>query len=142
MPLNTPLENIRRSGMCVTVISETHQLDETDTDKPNFIPFLDTTISFQDLSFPEELDLIFESPNNSTPFTTQLPKCLQAPHLQNTEPETGAEYNIEPDTNIQNLGPKETNTDERSDTTNPTKIFIGQTSESLMVQEIDFQDEL
>ena len=41
-PLNTPLENIRRSGMCATVISETHQLDETDTDKPNFIPFLTT----------------------------------------------------------------------------------------------------
>ena len=84
-PLNMPLENIRRTGMSATVISETHQFDGTDTDKPNFIPFLtanQATISLQDCdpSFPEELDdMIFESPNISTPTPTQLPECLQVP---------------------------------------------------------------
>ena len=89
-PLNTPLS--------ATVI---HQCNET-TDKPNFISFLsanqaNATDSSQDCdpSFPEELDdLIFESPN-STPSPTQLlPKCLQVPSFQNTEPDTSK--NLEP----------------------------------------------
>ena len=42
-PLNTPLENIRRNGISATVISETHQCNET-TDKPNFISFLSATL--------------------------------------------------------------------------------------------------
>ena len=124
-PLNTPLENIRRIGMSATVISETHQFDEIDTDKPNFIPFLsanqaNATDSSQDCdpSFPEELDdLIFESPN-STPTPTQLPECLQVPSFQNTEPDTSK--NLEP-----------TSTDE------PTK-----TIERPLIEEIVFQDEL
>ena len=128
-PLNTPIENIRRIGMSATVISETHQFDEIDTDKPNFIPFLsanqaNATDSSQDCdpSFPEELDdLIFESPN-STPTPTQLPECLQVPSFQNTEPDTSK--NLEP-----------TSTDERSDSTKT----IG--SEPL-IEEIVSQDEL
>ena len=85
-PLNTPFENISRSGISATVVSETHQCNET-TDKPNFISFLsatqaNATDSSQDSdpSFPKELDdLIFESPNISTPTPTQLPECLQVP---------------------------------------------------------------
>ena len=71
-PLNTPLENIRRT-VSATVISETHQLNGIDTDKPNFIPFLTNATESDsqdaDLSFPE-LDLISESPNRSTFFPT------------------------------------------------------------------------
>ena len=125
-PLNTPLENIRRIGMSATVISETHQCNEIDTDKPNFISFLsanqaNATDSSQDsdLSFPEELDdMIFESPNISTPTPTQLPECLQVPSFQNTEPDTSK--NLEP-----------TSADE------PTK-----TIERPLIEEIVSQDEL
>ena len=100
-PLNTPFENISRSGISATVISETHQCNET-TDKPNFISFLsgtqaNATDSSQDSdpSFLKELDdLIFESPNISTPIPTQLPECLQVPSFQNTEPDTNK--NLEP----------------------------------------------
>ena len=120
-PLNTLVENIRRSGVSATVISETHQCNET-TDKPNFISFLsgtqaNATDSSQDSnpSFPKELDdLIFESPNISTPIPTQLPECLQVP---STEPDTNK--NLEP-----------TSADE------PTK------TKSPLIEEIVSQDEL
>ena len=77
-PLNTPLS-----------ATEIHQCNET-ADKPNFSTTqANTTDSSQDSdpSFPKELDdLIFESPNISTPTPTQLPECLQVPSFQNTEP--------------------------------------------------------
>ena len=109
-PLNTPLS-----------ATEIHQCNET-TDKPNFISFLsanqaNATDSSQDSdpSFPKELDdLIFESPNISTPIPTQLPECLQVP---STEPDTNK--NLEP-----------TSADE------PTK------SKRSLIEEIVSQDEL
>ena len=108
-PLNTPLS-----------VTEIHQCNET-ADKPNFSTTqANATESSQDSdpSFPKELeDMIFESPNISTPTPTQLPECLQVPSFQNTEPDTNK--NLEP-----------TSTDEPTKTKRP------------LIEEIVSQDEL